>query len=399
MLHFDLYQTLAISVIALIIGHLLRRHIKAFVKYCIPAPVLGGILFSLLTLIIYMTSDCVISFDDTLKQVMMVFFFTSVGFTCNLKALRQGGKTLATLVILTIIIILCQNLISISVASCLGLDKLIGMTAGSIPMIGGHGTSGAFGPILEDMGVNGATTLCIAAATFGLIAGSLIGGPIAEHLIEKHQLNTGVSKETQTLSPQYFHTETTEEPLDALGNHHTVALYQLIIAAGIGTGLSHLLSLMGLTFPIYIGGLITGAFLRNVGEFSGRYTIHMKAISQYGDYSLSLFLGIAMCTLKLWELWDLALPLILMLAAQLTFMALFAYFIAFRSLGKDYDAAVLTAGICGFGMGATPNAMANIQAVCSKYQPSFKVYLFIPIVGSMFVDFLNSICVTIFINL
>ena len=399
MLHLDLYQTLSISVVALIVGHLLRRYVKVFVKFCIPAPVIGGIMFSLFTLLIHVIGECTITFDETLKQVMMVFFFTSVGFTCNLKALRQGEKTLIILIALTVTIIICQNMISIGVARTLGLSKLIGMTAGSIPMIGGHGTSGAFGPILENLGVDGATTLCTAAATFGLIAGSLIGGPIAEHLIEKKHLNSSLSDIPQTLAPQYFHADIEEKYDDALGNHYTVALYQLIIAAGLGTLISHMLTLMGLTFPIYIGGLIVGAIMRNISEFCGLYTVHMNAISQYGDYSLSLFLGIAMCTLKLWELWDLALPLILMLSAQLVFMVFFAYFIAYRVLGKDYDAAVLTAGICGFGMGATPNAMANIQAVCSKYQPSSKAYLFIPIVGSMFVDFLNSICITIIINL
>ena len=397
---FDLYQTLAIAVVALIAGHLLRRYIKVLVKFCIPAPVIGGVLFSLLTLAGYVSGIWTIDYDDTLKQAMMVFFFTSVGFTCNLKVMKQGGKTLAVLVALTFVIILCQNFISIGVANALGLDRMTGLTAGSIPLIGGHGTSGAFGPILENIGVNGATTLCTAAATFGLIAGSLIGGPVAERLIEKHHLFKTLSNEPQDLSPQYFHTEKDEEekPIDALGNSYTIALYQLIIAAGIGTGISYLLSLAGLTFPIYIGGLIVGAIMRNISEFSKLYTVHMKPINLFGDYSLSLFLGIAMCTLKLWELWDLALPLILMLTAQLTFMILFAYFIAFRTLGKDYDAAVLTAGICGFGMGATPNAMANIQAVCAKYQPSIKAYLLIPIVGSMFVDFLNSITITAFIN-
>lgn len=397
MIHFDLYQTLAISVLALIAGHLLRRKISCLVKFCIPAPVIGGILFSIITLIGYTTGICVPDFDDALKQVMMVFFFTSVGFMCNLKTLKQGGKPLAILLGLVVGIIICQNLLSIAVAQSLGLSKLVGMTAGSIPMLGGHGTSGAFGPILENMGVHGATTLCTAAATFGLVAGSLIGGPIAERLIEKRHLNHSTTA-TEELVPQYSVSDKEDKPTDALGNAYTIALYQLIIAAGLGTAVSYFLTMTGLTFPIYIGGMIVAAIMRNISEFTGAFTIRMKPINQLGDYSLSLFLGIAMCTLKLWELWDLALPLILMLGAQLLLMFFFAYFLVFHLLGKDYDAAVLTAGFCGFSMGATPTAMANMQAVCFKYRPSVKAYLLIPIIGSMFGDFFNSMIITTFLN-
>jgi ESS family glutamate:Na+ symporter len=339
-----------------------------------------------------MTGVAVIDFDDTLKEVCMVFFFTSVGFQANLKVLKSGGKSLIVFLFLVIMLIVMQNFSAIGLANLIGLDSLTGMTTGSIPMVGGHGTAGAFGPVLEDFGVQGATTVCTAAATFGLIAGSLMGGPVGNRLIKKHNLIATIKTEDDSLLVEE------EEKHERHFSMYAPAVFQLIIAVGLGTVVSDLLSLTGMTFPIYIGAMIVAAIMRNIGEYTGKITIHMGEINDLGGICLSLFLGIAMITLKLWQLADLALPLIILLAGQVVLMFIFTYFVVFNIMGRDYDAAVLAAGTCGFGMGATPNAMANMQAICEKYAPSVKAYLIVPIVGSLFADFLNSLTITFFIN-
>ena len=389
----DMYQTIAVAVVVLILGAFLKRKISFLEKFCIPAPVIGGLIFAIFTLICYSTGILEIDFDDTLKEVCMVFFFTSVGFQANLKVLKSGGKPLLIFLVLVIVLIITQNFTAIGLANLLGLDSLTGMTTGSIPMVGGHGTAGAFGPVLEDFGISGATTVCTAAATFGLVAGSLMGGPIGNRLIKKHNLLETIKNDDDTLLVEE------EEKHERHFSMYAPAVFQLIIAVGIGTIFSKLLSLTGMTFPIYIGAMIAAAIMRNIGEYTGKITIHMGEINELGRNCLSLFLYIALITLKHRQLADLALPLVILLAGQVALMFLFSYIVVFNVMGRNYDAAVLVAGTCGFGMGATPNAMANMQAICEKYGPSVKAYLIIPIVGSLFADFLNSLTITFFINL
>lgn len=392
-LHLDMYQTLAIAVLVLLLGRFLKKKINFLEKFCIPAPVVGGLLFAILTCVLYGTGIAEVSFDDTLREVCMVFFFTSVGFQANLKVLKSGGKSLIVFLGLVVGLILCQNFLAVGMSKVLNLDPLIGLCTGSIPMVGGHGTAGAFGPVLEDFNVSGATTLCTAAATFGLITGSLIGGPIGKSLVEKKNLITTAVAEDDSLlvEDEKKHTRHT--------SMYAAAVFQLILAIGLGTIFSWLLTKTGMTFPIYIGAMIAAALFRNIGEYSGKFTIYMGEINDIGGICLSLFLGIAMITLKLWQLAALALPLVILLSVQVLLMFIFARFIVFNVMGRDYDAAVLAAGTCGFGMGATPNAMANMQAICDRYAPSVKAYLLIPLIGSLFADFLNSLIITFFINL
>ena len=389
----DMYQTLAVSVLVLVLGQFLKKKINFLEKFCIPAPVIGGMLFAVLTCVCYSLGIAEFTFDDTLREVCMVFFFTSVGFQANLKVLKSGGKSLFIFLGLVVVLIVAQNFLALGVSKVLHLDPLVGLCTGSIPMVGGHGTAGAFGPVLEDFDVQGATTICTAAATFGLIAGSLIGGPIGKRLIEKRNLlDTAVSEDDSILVED-------EKKHERHTNMYAAAVFQLIIAVGIGTIISELLTKTGLTFPIYIGAMIAAAVIRNIGEYSGKFDIYMGEINNLGGICLSLFLGMAMITLKLWQLAELALPLIILLSAQLILMMLFTYFVVFNVMGRDYDAAVLSAGTCGFGMGATPNAMANMQAICDRYVPSVKAYLIIPLIGSLFADFLNSLVITFFINI
>ena len=389
----DMYQTLAAAVLVLLLGSYLRKKINILEKFCIPAPVIGGLLFAIFTCVCYTTGIIEFSFDDTLREVCMVFFFTSVGFQANLKVLKSGGKSLLVFLALVITLIFSQNLLAIGLSTVLGLNPLIGMCTGSIPMVGGHGTAGAFGPVLEDFNIKGATTICTAAATFGLITGSLVGGPIGKRLIEKRNLMCNVPSEDDSLLVE------DEEKHQRHTNMYATAVFQLILAIGLGTIFSYFLTKTGLTFPIYIGAMLAAALMRNITEYSSKGTIHMGEINDLGGISLSLFLGMAMITLKLWELATLALPLVILLAAQTLLICVFTYFAIFNVMGRDYDAAVLSAGTCGFGMGATPNAMANMQAICDLYVPSVKAYLIIPLIGSLFADFINSLVITFFINI
>lgn len=389
----DMYQTLAAAVLVLLLGNYLRKKINFLEKFCIPAPVIGGLLFAIFTCICYTTGIIEFSFDDTLREVCMVFFFTSVGFQANLKVLKSGGRSLIVFLCLVIALIFSQNLLAIGLSKLLNLNPLIGMCTGSIPMVGGHGTAGAFGPVLEDFNIQGATTICTAAATFGLITGSLVGGPIGKRLIEKRKLMDNVPTEDDSLLVE------DEEKHQRHTNMYAAAVFQLILAIGLGTIFSYFLTKTGLTFPIYIGAMLAAALMRNITEYSGKGTIHMGEINDLGGICLSLFLGMAMITLKLWELATLALPLVILLAAQTLLICVFTYFVIFNVMGRDYDAAVLSAGTCGFGMGATPNAMANMQAICDRYVPSVKAYLIIPLIGSLFADFINSLVITFFINI
>lgn len=389
----DMYQTLAGAVLVLLLGNYLKKKIYFLQKFCIPAPVIGGLIFAIMTCICYVTGIAEFSFDDTLREVCMVFFFTSVGFQANLKVLKSGGKSLIVFLGLVIALIILQNLTAVGLAKLLNLNPLIGMCTGSIPMVGGHGTAGAFGPVLEDLNIKGATTICTAAATFGLIFGSLIGGPLGKRLIEKHSLlNTAANDDDSLLVED-------EKKHERHTNMYADAVFQLILAIGVGTIFTMLLTKTGLTFPIYIGAMLAAALMRNICEYTGIATIHMGEINDLGGISLSLFLGMAMITLRLWELASLALPLFILLAAQVLLIIIFTYVIEFNIMGRDYDAAILVSGTCGFGTGATPNAMANMQAVCDQYVPSIKAYLLIPLVGSLFADFLNSLVITFFINL
>ena len=389
----DMYQTLAVAVLVLMLGAYLKSKIYFLEKFCIPAPVIGGLLFAIFTCICYTTGVAEFSFDDILREVCMVFFFTSVGFQANLKVLRSGGKSLILFLFLVIALIVSQNLLAVGIAKLLGLSPLVGMCTGSIPMVGGHGTAGAFGPVLEDFNIKGATTICTAAATFGLISGSLVGGPLGKRLIEKRGLLDTAIPEDDTLLVE------DEKKHERHTSMYPSAVFQLIIAMGLGTIVSHLLSLTGMTFPIYIGAMIVAACIRNIGEYSGKFTIYMGEINDIGGISLSLFLGIAMITLKLWQLADLAGKMVVILLVQAAVVAIFAYHVIFRCTGKNYESAALVTATCGFGLGATPNAVANMEALFGKYGVAPKAYFAVPLVGSVFIDLVNTAILTVFLNI
>ena len=389
----DMYQAAAVAALVLLLGRFLVRNLDLLRRYCIPEPVAGGVVFALAHLALRQAGILEISFDSTLQTFFMVVFFCSVGFTACFRLLKKGG--LQVLLFLGIAVMMCvlQNGLGAFIASAFGLNPRLGLATGSIPMVGGHGTAASFGPLLEKAGVSGASAVAIASATFGLVAGCVIGGPTAVSRIRQKNLH---SFETATGSNEVVVDKNEVTGAIDSGRFLNAALC-LALAIGAGTVVSAWLNKV-FTFPIYIGAMLVAAFIRNTTDMAGK-EIPMEEISTIGSFSLSLFLGLAMMGLKLWELADLAVPMVVMLVAQTVLMMVYAYFVVFNLLGKNYDAAVMTSGFCGFGMGATPNAMANMQAITQKYGPAPTAYFVVPLVGSLFIDFMNTIIITSFLNL
>ena len=413
----DMIQTAGIGALALMVGMVLTRKVAFLQRFCIPSPVSGGIIFSLLGLALYAWFHVELSFDDTLKDVFMLAFFTSVGYQSDLKVLKQGGKALVVMLVLLVLIITLQNLMPLGITKLLGVDSLLGIATGSVSMTGGHGTAGGFADVLEGMGLQGAGTIGMAAATFGLIAGSMVGGPLAEFIIRKKLTHEQMQQDVE-IDPAMSGIESDEASPEGRAKRissneqefqqYAKACYWIILAMAGGTLLSWVFARTGITFPSYFGALILAAIMRNTIGFipykengkwvKGDKQFDMDRIISVGNICLSLFLGMAMISLKLWELSSLALPLVVILAAQILMMVLFVYFVAYPLLGRNYDAAVLCAGICGFGLGATPNAMANMSAVCYKYRYTVKPFLIVPIIGAMFADLINTAIITLFLN-
>ena len=392
----NVYETMALVSLIFYLGKYVRNKVSLLTKYCIPPSVVGGFIFAMLVLLLHETNIAAIELDMQLQNLFMTAFFTSIGFTASFKVLREGGIKVFTFLLLAICLVISQNIIGVSLASVFNLSPLLGLCTASIPMVGGHGTAGSFGPILEEMGIAGATTVSVASATFGLIMGSIVGGLVARNLILKHHLKT-------------VHDENSTNPPETVGdyneeNHNILSFKRLMngacflfIAMGIGSIVSDLIQASGLTFPSYIGAMIVAAVIRNFYDIRHKEIVE-KEIETLGGLSLSFFLTMALMSLKLWQLFDLALPLLVMLIAQVILVGVFASCITYRVMGRNYEAAVFSSAMCGFGMGATPNAIANMDELTNRYGFVPTPYFVVPIVGGLFIDFVNSAIITIFIN-
>lgn len=393
-LNLNLYETMALVCLVFFIGRYLPNKITALSKYCIPPAVVGGFLFSLLILIFHMTGIITLNLDTTLQNIFMTTFFTSIGFTASINVLKKGGLKVVIFLGLSILLVTLQNVLGVTLASLFSLNPLLGLCTGSIPMVGGHGTAGSFGPMLESLGVSGATTVSIATATFGLVMGSVVGGLVARTLINRRNIET------------CEHIKKNEEFGDFNEENHNILSFKrlmtasllLFIAMGLGSIVSDIIQLSGLTFPSYIGAMIVAAIIRNLYDFKHKEFVE-KEIDTLGGISLSFFLTMALMSLRLWELFDLALPLIVMLFAQVALIVIFTYFLTFKIMGSNYEAVVFASATCGFGMGATPNAIANMDELTNKYGFVYTPYFVVPIVGCLFIDFVNSAILTIFINI
>ena len=378
----NMAETVGFAIILLLLGRWIKKKVNFFEKFFIPAPVIGGTLFSIILLIGHQTETFTFTFNDDIKNLLMIAFFTTVGFSASLKILKKGGVGVALFLLAAVILVIIQDIVGPVLAKALGINPLLGLAAGSIPLTGGHGTSGAFGPYLEDLGATGATVVAVASATYGLIAGCLIGGPIGRRLMIKNNLKPTENKAGVDDSILGSTTEVTEERLFS-------AVVYIGIAMGIGATLTLILGNHGIKFPAYLMGMVVAAIIRNILDFNQKQ-LPFTEIGIVGNISLSLFLSMALMSMKLWQLIDLAVPLIVILLVQTLVMGLFAYFVTFNIMGRDYDAAVMSTGHCGFGLGATPNAMANMETFTTANGPSVKAFFIIPIVGSLFIDFINA---------
>ena len=387
----NMFQAAGLAVLMLVIGRMLVNKIEFLRKYCIPAPVVGGLIFAILHVILRSAGVVEFNMDTTLQTVFMTAFFCSVGYMAAFGELKKGGIGVIKFLILAIVMCCIQDLVGGFGAKIFGLDGRLGLAMGSIPLVGGHGTAGSFGPFLEEMGVDNATTVAVAAATYGLIAGCMIGGPIATSKIRKFNLKsvgTAAASTAEVAVDQDTGAMDEKNLMDA-------AIY-IVIAVGLGTIVAALLGKL-ITLPGYIGAMIVGAVIRNVQEARG-VKMPMGEMGALGNICLSIFLGLAMINLKLWQLVSLALPMIVILLIQTVIMFLYASFVVFTIMGRDYDAATISSGFCGFGMGATPNAMANMQAITNQYGPAPVAFMIVPLVGSLFIDFFNAAIITAFAN-
>ena len=389
----NMYHALALGAAMYALGLVLTKNIPVLSRFCIPAPLVGGLCFAVFNSILYATGTAVITFDDTLQTVFMIMFFTTVGFTVSIPLLFKSGKAVIMLLILSIVMIILQNAVGSGVMALMGKNPLFGLACGSISMIGGPGTAAGIGPDLDAAGAIGGTTVAVAAATFGLIFGSLLGGPIARKLIVKNHLRDEVVEQV------------TEEDADDAhfithSNNFVYGFLLMLFCVGVGSIVTvGLTKLFGFNFPIYIGSMLVAVAVRNVIDHFKIMEFPTAEISTMGNMFLAIFLSMALSGLKLWQLIDLALPMIICLMAEVVLMVIFSWLVVFPIMGRDYDAAMITAGFIGFGMGATSNAMANMQAVSRRYGPSPSAYFVIPMVGGLFNDFFNAAIIAFAIGL
>ena len=383
----DMIQTVGLAVIILILGRLLRKKIKFFETYCIPSPVVGGFLFAIINLILRETNLVIFEFDNTLQSFFMTLFFTSIGFNASWRLLKVGGRKVVMFLIMAVTLVVLQNVVAVGVGYLTGVDPLIALLTGSTAMTGGHGTAAAMAPIVEELGHTGAKSVAIAAATFGLIAGSSLGGPLANRLIKDKKLEVVAEKvDNEKVRNDEFLFNNDVKKLD--GENFAKAFFLILLSMFIGSYVSTFLNQF-LNFPNYIGPMIVAAVLRNISDNTTKFDLHYEEVHILEDVSLNLFLGMAMISLKLWELGNVAGQLAVLLLAQALLAWIFIYFVTFRFMGRNYDAAVLSAGHVGFGLGATPNGIANMQSVCDKYKHSHIAFFVMPIVGALFIDFFN----------
>ena len=389
-LQLDMYQACALGAVVYALGRLMVKKISFLNRYCIPAPVAGGIVFALLHLGLYSAGILEFTFDTTVQTILMTVFFCSVGFTACFRLLKKGGIQVFIFLILSVLMCVIQDGVRSALAAAFGLDPLLGLCMGSIPLVGGHGTSGSFGPLLEETyGVSGALTVALAAATYGLVSGSMMGGPIARRRVEKLGLKSTAAQEGNASDDKGGIID---------GQKFTNAAVFLAIAIGAGTLIMTGFSKLNITMPGYIGAMLFAALLRNIWDAKGA-DLPMEEIDTLGGLSLNIYLAMAMMNLKLWQLAALALPMIVILLVQTVIMFLYANFVIFNVMGRDYEAAAMTSAFCGFGMGATPNAMANMKALAERYGAAPRAFFIVPLVGSLFIDFFNSMVLTTFMNL
>lgn len=392
MIEINQITTVFLAVALFALGSFLINKIGFLKRFCIPAPVVGGLLFAALATILKTTGILEISLDTSLQSLFMITFFTTIGLGASFKLVKLGGKLLIIYWLACGFLALMQNVIGVSLASLMGIHPLIGMMAGTVSMEGGHGAAAAFGQTLEDLGISSAMTIGAAAATCGLVAGGLIGGPIVKYLVGKYNL-TPDEQESEEVEYENKHEQITS---DSFFTQVLLITFCMAVGTYVGTLFSEA---TGFVLPGYVGAMFVAVLVRNIMDKFKPEAINMKSISLIGDVTLGVFLSMALMSIKLWEIADLALPLFIIVFAQVFFIVVFSIFVLFKLLGKNYDAAVMVAGFAGHGLGATPNAMANMSAVVQRFGPSKKAFLVVPIVGAFLIDVFGIPIIITTINL
>ncbi|AIL61263.1 sodium/glutamate symporter [Pseudomonas alkylphenolica] len=396
-LQLDALTTVALALVLLGLGAQLKKHSYWLRQLCVPAPVIGGFGFALVVWLLRNQQWLDIKLDTAMQTPLMVAFFTTVGLGGSLGLLRQGGKILFVYLGACWGLALLQNVVGVGMAELLGIDPLLGIMAGAVSLEGGFGAAAAFGPIAESLGTSGATTAALASATFGMVAGGLLGSPVARYLIDRKKLAVKADQ-VDTLQALEKANEAPSVPLDAavLLRLLTCMLVIMVLGFWIGDALKEHL---GIVLPVYVGAMFVAIILRNLNDRARVIEMPDNAVSTVGDISLGMFLTMAMMSLKFWELEQLGLPLLVILVVQVLIMVLLCVFVLFRLFGGNYDAAVLCAGYMGHGLGATPNAVANMGAICDHYKVfSYKAFIIVPLCGAVLIDIVALPLITWFIN-
>jgi glutamate:Na+ symporter, ESS family len=410
----DLVQTLAFAGVILFIGYGIKRLIPPLARYNIPAPVVGGLLVSIAALLAQRRGLTLVKFDISLRASLQIAFFTTIGFGASLSLLRVGGPLVLVFFLFSTAVAIAQNVVGAAIAILMGQHALMGVLAGSVTLTGGPATGLAFAPLFEPS-VPGAETIAIAAAMVGIVGGGLLGGPLGTLLIERGKLATrkdaiapGIAPEgaepahrtAANVVEEQMHEPVAQAPAgeDVEAYGLLKALVVILVAMWIGDWVSRWFTSMNITLPAYIGAMLVASVIRNIDDVTGLFGLSQKLIDDLGSVALSLFLALALMTLELWKLAGLALPLTVILLGQLLLVAIVAYFLVFRLMGRDYDSAVMSSGFVGFMLGTTANAMANMDAIVQKYRVSPKAFLVVPMVGAFFIDFTNALIITAFLN-
>ena len=396
-LKLDLLQTLSLAGLVYFGGIQLRKRIAWLDRLNIPAAVVGGLVFTTLVLLLRHWS-VTIQLDTSMQATLSVAFFTSIGMGASLALLRRGGLQVLVFLVLATLFCLVQNFVGIAIASGFGENPLLGVMAGSVTLVGGPATGLAFAPVFEQAGLKGAGPLALTAATAGIVCGGLGGGPVGTYLIRRFGLASTTRSAEEVKAELDVSPETLIVEVDREDSAFVRNLVVLGLAMGIGSIVSGYIQSLGVTLPAYIGAMLIASGLRNIDDVSGWLRIDQRTMEFVGNLALNVFLVVALMNLKLWELAGLALPLVVILVAQVIIVVLFSLTVAFRTMGKDYESAVMASGFIGFVLGTTANAVANMRALVARFGAAPRAFLIVPLVGAFFIDFTNAIIITFFVN-
>ncbi|MCL1095336.1 sodium/glutamate symporter [Shewanella kaireitica] len=387
-------ESFLVAILVLFIGHSVNRHVGFFKKYNIPEPIIGGLVVAAITTLLHF-QNITLKFSLPMQNTLMLMFFSTVGLAASYKLLAKGGKKVFIFLAIASVYIIIQNAVGVSLATALGLEPLMGLVAGSITLSGGHGTGAAWSQTFAENYGMSTLEFAMAAATFGLVMGGIIGGPVAQRLIDKHKLESsyGIGGNHHKDHPDLVtYDQLEEDRVTAKSVMETLFILLLCVAGA--RWIEHLVSVFNISWmkmPDFVYALFLGVVITNLTELTRGYKTNSECVDILGTVSLSLFLAMALMSLKLWEIFDLAIPLLIILLVQTAVLGFFAYFVTFKLMGSNYDAAVIAGGHCGFGMGATPTAVMNMGALVSRNGPSPQAFMVVPIVGAFFIDIVNLI--------